>query len=417
MAEEGNAQIEPTDNNAQTMDIGQSLDQGIFKGTDLAKEWEQIQQNKPQEPVAEESKDPLAAALANAKSEDLESSSQDPESTGQQPAVEDPAVQGSEDALVIESPLFGGKKSLTKDTLGAEGNQDAFIEPDLENIEQVNSYLKDTFGVEGFSALSERLEGSKKLENDYKTAKGQVDSFSNLFENMDPDLYQAIDAYAKGGDWKAVLSSPAVDFSKDVSGIDSKKLVNTFSPGKISEEDWQEYSDPEGDATVKRLVDSVIETSKAAFTNAKSEKERSAQQAVQKQQQRNEAYSTSLGKSKEIFQSEYSTIDPSAMAQIDDVLTKEGVASLFFNNDGSAKEDAYETVAMAKFGKDLIKEFETIAMRKAETKVNQEVLLRTPQAPKDDRGTSSTEAPTGVRPEVQEAYEKMMAQAGKQRHF
>jgi hypothetical protein len=414
MAEEGNAQVEPTDSNAQTVDIGQALDQGIFKGTDLAKEWGQIQQNKPQEPVAEESKDPLASALANAKSEE-EPRAQ--ESTGEEPVVEEPAAPGSEEAAIIDSPLFGGKKSLTKDTPVAEGSQDVFIEPELENIEQVNSYLKDTFGVEGFSALSERLEGSKKLENDYKTAKGQVDSFSNLFENMDPDLYQAIDAYAKGGDWKAVLSSPAIDFSKDVSGIDSKKLVDTFSPGKISEEDWQEYSDPEGDPNVRRLVDSVIETSKAAFTNAKSEKERSAQQAVQLQQQRNEAYSTSLGKSKEIFQSEYSTIDPDAMAQMDDVFTKEGVVSLFFNNDGTAKEDAYHTMAMAKFGKDLLKQYEAIAMRQAETKVIQETLSRTPETPKDDRGTSSAENPTGVRPEVQEAYDKMMAQAGKQSHY
>lgn len=416
MAGEENEQVEPTGGSEATPDIGNSLSQGIFKGTDFAKEWENIQSNKPDNGEAvETSKDPLEAALANVATEVSEGAEAAGAETQESAQASEPTADSNEDSAFIESPLFGGKKTLGDEATEATA-EPSFVEPEIENIDQVNTYLKDTFGVEGFSALSERLENSKKLEEDYSSAKGQIDSFTTLFENMDSELYQAIDAYAKGSDWRAALNSPAIDFSKDASSVDSKKLVEAFAPGKISDEDWEEYSDPDGDPTVKRLVDSVIETSKAAFTNKKNEKQQSAQLEVEKQQKRNEMFSTSLDKSRENLKSGYSSIDPSALAQIDDVFKKQGIASLFFNNDGSVKEDAYETVAMAKFGKDLIKQFETIAMRKAETKVNQEMLSRTPVSPKEDRGTSSVETPTGVRPEVKEAVEKMMAQTGK-RHF
>lgn len=434
MAGEGNVQNGELGSGNDTMPK-LSFSGNPFEGTNFSDSWNELQKNKDQSSDASsEVKDPIAEALSkrlddanggvmpNPENEgSQEGSQQQGNLEGQESSPNDSkpensdASSGSEsEGISIESPLFGGKKKLGGES--TENTDSSFVIPEIEGIDKVNSFLKDNFGVEDLPALSKKIEQYKSQEVDFTSQKQKIDQFNSFFENMDPDLYAAVAADAQGLDWKSSLNNVNVDLSKDVSKIDEKTLVDAFSPGKISEEDWKEYNDPEGDETVKRLVKSVIETSKSEFNRKKSDKQLSAQQEVEKQQKRQQAFSTSLVEAKKTLENEYSSIDPSALAQIEDVFTKSGIASVFYEQDGSLKSDAFVRLAMAKFGKDLVKQFEAIAMRKAETKVNQEMLERVPATPPEERGALASERSSGIRPEVQQMVDKIMSGSEK-RHF
>ena len=416
----------PTDNSM--VGTENLFNSSTLENSGLAEEWaalqekkQQTQQQKNSEPV-----NPVQQALSegnNSPQPETNESIENNSSTTDNPLGVNPEsgdqntnllentdagdAESANDPLVIESPLFGGQRKIG-------GNSTPSPQPDFENINEINAYLEKTHGIKDMSQLSERLNFYQQAEQNYQQNEQKLNGFSQLFDNMDADLWEAVNAYANGNDWRATLATPTVDFSKDVSQVDLKTLAEAFNPGKLTDADWQEYSDPEGDPNIKRMVDTVIETSKASFTAQKQYKLQSAQQEVQKQQQMVEKFNISLANSKAQLETEYSNISPSAMAQIEDAFVNNDVVSLFYEQDGTLKQDAFNTYAMAKFGKGLIKQFEAAAMRKAENKVTQDILSRTPETPRNNRGSATTAQPSGVSAEVQAMVEGMMGMEKRQ---
>lgn len=408
---------------------GNLFSSGVLQNSGLAEEWAALQEKQQQD---QQQQDP---SPANPVQQALSEENNSPQPKTSEPASNDlvpvdnplgvspegdhqdanPPVPtdpneggGTSDPLVIDSPLFGGER-----TLGGEPN--VTPQPEFENINEINAYLEKTHGIKDMNQLSERLTSYQQAEQNYQQQEQKLNGFAQLFDNMDADLWEAVNAYANGQDWRATLATPTIDFSKEASQVDPRKLAEAFNPGKLTEADWQEYSDPEGDPNIKRMVDTVIETSKASFTTQKQQKQQSAQQAVQQQQQRVQAFNTSLANAKAQLEAEYSNISPAAMAQIEDAFAKNDVMSLFYEQDGTLKQDAFNTYAMAKFGKGLIEQFEAAAMRKAENKVTQDILERTPETPRNNRGSATTAQPSGVSAEVQAMVNSMMGM--EKRHY
>jgi len=425
MAEDGNGAVtpgaggqDPAQGQVDLVGAGNLMNSGFLKNSGLSEEWDKIQADKNQggsEPQG--TVDPVQQALSN-PTPDSGNNPEPPAATvpAEEPSGASVASESSStpdtppagEPLVIESPLFGGKANL-----GGGDNAPASLS--FENMDQVNSYLKETHGIENMDQLSERLSSIPDIQNQNAQNQNQLNQYNSLFEGMDPDLWEAVNAYAQGKDWRSTLATPTVDFSKDAAAIDVKTLVDAFAPGKITAEDWQEYNDPEGDQNVKRLVNSVIETSKSAFTNTKQQKQQSAQQEVQKQQQRVQEFNTSLVNAKQALETEYSNIDPRAVSEIEDAFTSNKFLSLFFEENGTLKKDAFVNYAMAKHGKNLVAQFEAAAMRKAQNTVTQDILERTPETPRDNRGSASTAQSSGVSSEVQGIVDGMMGL--NKRHF
>lgn len=326
---------------------------------------------------------------------------------GEAPAGKKPEGERTlEDEFKVDSPLLGGPQ-----TIGAANESSGSEEQNFENIEKLSSHLKDKYGIENVNSIGSEFERLQATESDYNELTTKHDNVKTLFETMPSELHQAITLFTKGEDWRAGLQQASVDFGKALGDIPKKELVSAMMPGKITEDDWKEFEDKEdGDLTVKRMVQTAIETSEGLFGSKKQAFESAAASKVQSAQDSKDLFDASVVKSRGHLKAAFGNAEPKVLDEIQSMSTQAGVLSLFFNPDGSLKEDGMYNLAMAKHGKGLVEQYRVIAEHKAETKVNQENLARTPESPATTQGSQAAGSKEGIRPEVQKMVDDLKGQ-------
>lgn len=295
---------------------------------------------------------------------------------------EKPKTEPVEEKIIINSPIFGGEKEITtkKEEPGVESIT-------FDSVEAIASHLKDNFGIEDVSKLPEKIKSWRESEKNLSEATEKVDNLEGIFKNMPPELYEAVVKSIKGEDWKEVISSPSLDFTKEAKDIDVKTLVDTLEPGKISQEEWDEFNDEDGDPKAKKIVALAIEKSKDKFMAEKTKREQFAADAIKKAEARSSSFETSLQKSAEAVFTKVEGIDKGYVENVVKQLKDpNGIYSLFYEKDGSLKENAVLNFVMAKDGYDLHLQNQKMLERKIETKVNQDLLLRGNDTPSTGKG-------------------------------
>jgi len=350
-----------------------------------------------------------AVSEGGAPKNDLEKNLGTPTEVSTEPPVEKKEVEsplGGEEKspegvkseeYVIKNPLVG-EQNIGKaiESPGSEGQK-------FENIEKLSSHLKEAYGIEDVSALGSEIDRLRSQEVSYNDLSGKYANVENLFKSMPKELHGAIELFTQGLDWKSSLQSGAIDFSSPLGDISKKDLVSAMMPGKITEDDWAEYQNKEdGDPAVRRLVESAIETSESLYGNKKKAFETAAANRIKTAQESQEAFISSVEASRNHLKSAFGNADVKVIDDIQSMSTPQGVVDFFFNNDGSLKEDSMYRLALATHGEGLIEEYKGIAERKAETRVNQELLARTPDSPSASKGSAATGSKEEIRPEVQE---------------
>ena len=130
----------------------------LMKNAGLSEEWQKLQEKKEAEASQEPTKkDPVSDALSKGDTKGTDGelgtkgepeASVTPEANPEGGTTTD---SESSEGVVIESPLFGGKKSLGGGDVKTEDT------PSFENIEEVNSFLEKNHGIKDFTELSEKL--------------------------------------------------------------------------------------------------------------------------------------------------------------------------------------------------------------------------------------------------------------------
>ncbi len=302
--------------------------------------------------------------------------------------------------VAIESPLFGGKKIVSPQSDGGEAAKLG----NFETIDDFSKFLNEKHGISDFVSLDKKLAEFTELNGKFTEVNTQYENVQTLFKSMPAELYAAVTSFVNGQDWKSAINTSAIDFNKAVTDFKEREIADAMSPGKLSEEDWNEYNDPEGDPAVKRLVKSVIETSNALFESKKSEINRISKEHVQDAQKQQAAYDASLNVSKEFVKTSYPDMSPALLNEIETMFkTPGGLNNLFFNEKGVLLEDAFQRVAMARHGKELVDQYIKINERKVQEKVVQDVLDRgsdtPPRTPKG--GSSQQHRAEEIGPEAQ----------------
>lgn len=327
-----------------------------------------------------------------------------------EPVSDDPKGPTMAEEFEIESPLFGGKKKITPPNEEVNSPEKATF----DSLDSLSSFLKEKHGLNDVSELVAKVDEWKQKEVEYSGLSEKISNAESIFSNMHPDLYKAVVLDAKGEDFRSVLSS-SIDYSKNEKDYTDKDLVNAFYPGKITDEEWEEYSSEDGDPTVKKLVSTIIDNSIDAFKSKKSQVEDMSREEIRKAQERQTLFESSIKKSEQSLLQKFSDIDNSYIEKLNKSFKENGIYSVFYNNDGSLRDDAHLRLAMAMDGEGIVDQYKKILENKIVTKTNQEILTRTADVPSGSRGSNSDKS-TEIRPEVQAQIDSLRGFKGAKKY-
>jgi hypothetical protein len=117
--------------------------------------------------------------------------------------------------------------------------------------EDVKSFVKEKFGFDDPEQFTSEFATVKEQLNQFKDKADQFDKVFERISNMPYELSKAVEAAAKGEDYKELLTklTTGVTLSKEAKDIDKFALVNEHFPGKFNEEEIEAIKD--GDKTLE----------------------------------------------------------------------------------------------------------------------------------------------------------------------
>ena len=339
--------------------------------------------SKPDEEVSGEEAAPQNAGEVNSETQN--------ESNDPNVESDDSGEQNTEEKeTFIESEVFGGKLKIN--------NEKKEAPKAFETPQEVNDFIKSNMGFDNLESLVDDYKASQEKIKGYEDIGAKYDHVANLINNMPDELYQAVDAFNRGDDWREKLvSRPSLDFTKDVSNLSEKQLVDTYFPGEFTAEEWEDSKSEDADIGTKKAIQLAVSQSKQKFLNDQEELKGVRQAAVDRvkkdeeaQAEKVKAFEASVNRSVENMKSNINGVADSYIEKIKSELTLDNIAKAFLNEDGTLKEDAATRYTMALHGQGMIQQYQTVANHKAETQERQKILERTPEQPKAKNKTEQT---------------------------
>lgn len=331
----------------------------------------------PVAPAVKEVSDAKAAEAAAAAT---------PAGTPATPVAPAPPGEG----IVIENAMFKDGKW----DLGASAQDIKF-----ENIEQLNSYVKEKYTVDDPAKLFTSVDKWRNDSQALVKAEGKVVEYDNLFKGLPAELYEMFHRHTKGEDYKSViLDRPNLDFTKKTNEQSSRDLVNAYFKDQFNKDDWEAYSDSEHEDhdSVKRAIDLAIPQAQTQYTTQQGEFDATRATAIKVQDDLVLLKTTSADGSVEHLQKSVPELNAQYVTNLRGELLGGGLEDLFLNKDGSYKEDALERMMMAKDGSDIIKQMKERLTNQIQTEERVNILERTPVKPKTDATPQSNQE--GVNP-------------------
>lgn len=255
-------------------------------------------------------------------------------------------------------------------------------EVNFEKIEDLYPQIKKIAGldIKNPKELKKFFETVEKFRTDSQSLgkeKEEKEAFKAIFEGLPENFIGAIDAYYKGDDWKKIVGDvPKFDFNKPIAKQKVDELVKHYFPGKFKDEDFE--AEEKTDALVI-----AEQASKDKFITEQKSRETERATRTEKATKQLEAQKVSVKSSAKYLRQSFPDVQPDAEAEIVGMLTggPAEVAKVFFNKDGSCKEEAAELLMFAKHGKSELTRMMNAAARRAETVTNEEILTRGADTP------------------------------------
>lgn len=313
----------------------------------------------------------------------------------------------NEEQNLPPDPIEGGENIETKENLEINpifGDKNLAVKTEthypIETPKELSEVITK-FGVKDYGEFEQKIEGWKQTEEKYVEQTKQVENFESILSSLDPALYLALQKAARGEDWRAEINqAPAIDFAKSVDQIDTQKLVETFMPNEFTAEDWEEYNDPHGDASIKKAINIAYSSSKEKFEAKKGDFNTKIETEKNRGVKAQENFNESLGKSVDFVKKQMSDIDQGYLNGVVGKITKEGIVNAFYNTDGTLKETAIASfIRSTDEYENFVKIRINNAVKEAVNKERQNLLERGQENPNIRRSTNS--GTNDLRPEVQ----------------
>ena len=294
------------------------------------------------------------------------------------PVENEEIVEGSEkleevkEESLLDSPLMKMAKPKT------EGDIDI---SSLDGFDKINELVAKEFtDIKDIPSLMESYKELSGKLSDYESVKQKSEELINGLSSLPPDLIKAIELAESGQDYRQYISSmPTIDFKKDADSINKIDLIKAYFPDKLTAEDIEaidedsDYYDPKA----ARLVDTLHERAVEKFNAEKKSFDGQAEAYLKKEDERREVYSNSVRNSLSSVKESFPDAPASYVKSIEEKLMNNGIASLFYDENGLLKADAAARFVMASDdGKNLVTQLQRIAHEKAKTEANLDILTK-----------------------------------------
>ena len=279
-----------------------------------------------------------------------------------------PAVQES----AVDSPLFSMPEAPTEESQTLS---------QIQGIEGVNSYITEKHPeLKDLNGLMERFDSMTTENSDLSQVKIQNENLVNGLKSLHPDLVEAIRLYESGEDFRGYISSqPNVDYDSKVEDIDKQVLINAYSPGEISDADFEAANkeSDDYDPNVARLIDTVYKSSVDKFNTAKASRVNRTDTYLAEKQIKDDAFKVSVEKSLGSVSEFFPDATPTYIKSVEEKLLNDGINSLFYDENGQFKPDAAARFVRASDdGASLVSQLQKIAYSQAKTDANLDTLTR-----------------------------------------
>jgi hypothetical protein len=276
------------------------------------------------------------------------------ETTSKQPAASPAAPAAEKPKEGEEKPKdepVPGSIEATMSMLFGKITQPDGKEVEFKELKDVNSFLSTQLGLDDIKAddpgsimsIADRAKAWKGDSEIKYELEGRLKSIEDDLSQLPDPVFKAMQAWAKGEDWKAPLASvtSSIDLTADPDSIDRAVLLGHYFPGEFDAEALKE-----GGAMVDkavRLAKNQFAVDKKSFNSERS----SILAAAENDRKR---VSSSVQASVQTLKKDFPALDDKYVRQVEDMLKKGNINSMFFGEDGSYKPDAAKRIALALVG-------------------------------------------------------------------
>jgi len=332
---------------------------------DTNKEIQQIEAEHAKKQAAQ----PQAKAPEAKVTPEIKTPEQKPENTeGQEGGSKTTEEQGS------KSLFFGDKKKKKEATpeLKFENNDDWANVAKSWGVEVKEA--KDFNKVVG--TVNKWRDAAQKLPEVEK----QAEEIKGLLENLDPDLLEDVKTYYRGEDWrKGREKEKPFDILKPVEKQDTKKLIDHYFPGEFTTEDFEMDEKP-------KALEIAEKSAKDKFIAEQNNYNSKRATEIEKGKQRLALKAQSIDGSVKNLKQSFPDADNTIISSVKKTLESGDIDSLFFNKDGSYKQEAATRLMLAMHGEQELRNMFEIESGKIESRVMEEVVTRGADKPRPQQG-------------------------------
>lgn len=334
---------------------------------------------------------------------------------GENPPVSTENNDNNPDPLANNAPvIIEGDKAIVsegddKEVLAIYGKPTSEVfkeEKPPQPSDEINLLFSE-FEVSDVNAFKEKIVGLKEAAQEKERIKAEYDNVDAALKSAPLELYLALTKALKGEDWRSVLKeAPTVDFRADVEKVEAKDLVDAFFPNEFSNEDWEDFKSGDADPSIVKAINFAINASKEKFTAKRSAYLSDIENETKKSSQYQENFNKSLETTVSNLKKDFEGIDEGYLSGVVNKITKEGIVSHFYNEDGTLKENA--ATAFLRSTEDyekIVKARINAAVKAERNRLTQEMLDRGSDVPNIRRNTNSSK--DELRPEVKKVLDDL----------
>lgn len=228
-------------------------------------------------PVAEAAATPTPEAEAQATTPEATAPETQEVATPEAEVVADPGDEQPEEE--VDVPVAGDPNQAILAQLA--GQPVATTKVHKRVVDALPNFGMTVEELVNYKQFKEQVEQERA---DLKAKQAELEQYAQA----SPELRAALIKDLQGdASWKKDILTNGVDFdfTKSADKQNPKALVNAFMPGKITEEQWKEYNDVDGDPKDKQLVSTMLEIASEKFAARAQQVNSEVEQRVAAQKQ------------------------------------------------------------------------------------------------------------------------------------
>ena len=271
------------------------------------------------------------------------------------------------------------KEGDEEDPFGIMSGKGEEKKEEIKSIEDLSKAIKDGYDINDVSTF---LNSADKWREDSQKYSDLEKNHGNLVDglaSLPQPIKDAITAWGNAGDYEEAFYNAGnrLDFDMSFSDHDREDIVAHYFPERLqSLADKKANDENFKDEDYEERVKDLYASAEPSYKRDKEAFETQRATYLQQQQDAQKAVKDSARSSVDGLKQAYPNFSREDLQRINQRLVTGDIVSEFINKDGTYKKDAAEKLALAMFGKSVIKNVQEKAKRDAGNKATEEVVGR-----------------------------------------